>query len=189
MNLRTIVQENPQNMVVMDVFSKLAQERIIFIDDVINDELANSVIAQLLYLDSLDSSKPINIIINSPGGSIMDGMAIYDTIKRCKSKIITTCTGMAASMAFVLLLSGDTRRMHKHSKLMMHEASGYEWGKTKDLKVQCAFQEELENELFEIVEEKTLIKAEDIRVTDVWYNAKKAIELKIVDVVLEPTKK
>ena len=122
--MRTIVEERQKNVAVMDVFSRLIQERIIFIDDVIDDDLANGVIAQLLHLDSLDKKKPINIYINTPGGGVYSGLAIYDIAKLISAPIRTVCIGMAASMGVPLMLMGTERCATKHSRIMIHQPMG-----------------------------------------------------------------
>ena len=180
---RTIVEERTQNIAIMDVFSKLAQERIIFIDSVIDDELANGIIAQLLYLDSLDKS-PINIYINSPGGSVIDGLAIYDVAKRIKSPIYTTCIGMAASMGAILMLIGEKRFGLPHSRIMLHEVSGHLIGKSKDVEVEFNLMKDLEKDLFNIVKEKTSIQDIDTFKVDKWYRASEAKEVGLLTEIL-----
>ena len=182
---RTIVEERPKNIAVMDVFSKLVQERIIFIDDEITDDLANGVIAQMLYLDSLDKKNPINIYINSTGGNCIAGLAIYDVSKIISAPIKTTCIGMAASMGAILMLMGEERFGLPHSRIMLHEASGDMWGKTKDIAVRFKLQTELQAELYEIVKEKTTLNIEDFSVTDRWYNAKEALEFGIITKIIK----
>jgi len=185
MNIRTIVEERPQNLAVMDVFSKLVQERIIFIDGPIDDELANGVIAQMLYLDSLDSKQTINIYINSPGGGVFSGLAIYDVSKLIKAPIRTTCVGMAASMAAILMLMGEERCGLKHSRIMLHEASGDAFGKTKDIAVMFKLQTELEKEMWEIVKEHTSIEnIEELIKVDKWYTASEALSVGLLTRIL-----
>lgn len=182
---RTVVETAQKNLVVLDVFSKLVQSRILFIDDVIDDELANGIIAQMLYLDAMDNTKPINIYINSPGGSIMNGMAIYDVSKIIKSPINTICIGMAASMAAILMLMGKERSGLKHSRIMLHEASGYNVGKTKDVEVSFNLQKELQAELIAIVREKTtLTDLEEMFKLDKWFKTNEALECGILTKIL-----
>lgn len=181
---RTIIQESPQNVAIMDVFSRLVQDRIIFIDDEIDSELANGVIAQMLYLDSLDDPRPISVYINSPGGSVMDGLAIYDVAKRCKANITTVCMGMAASMGAILMLMGDTRCALPHSRIMLHEAAGHCGGKTKDARVALKLQEDLEAELFKIVTDITTIDINEVKTTDKWYTAEEALEVGLITKIL-----
>lgn len=183
--MRTIVEERSKNIVVMDVFSKLIQERVIFIDDVIDDDLANGVVAQMLYLNSLDKTLPIDVYINSPGGCIISGMAIYDVSKVIESPIRTICVGMAASMAAVLMLMGKERCALKHSRIMLHEAATLMKGKTKDIEVDYILLKELQKEIFEVIKEKTTIK--DIENTfklDTWYKAKEAKEVGLIHTIL-----
>jgi ATP-dependent Clp protease protease subunit len=182
--IRTIVEERQKNIAIMDVFSKLAQERIIFIDSVIESDLANGVIAQLLYLDSIDNKKPINIYINTPGGDILDSLAIYDVATRLKSPIRTTCVGKAASMGAVLMLMGEERVGLAHSRIMIHEAAGYLQGKTKDVAVQFGLQTELQEEVYDIIKSKTNITDMNIFKVDTWYNAPKALEIGFLTKIL-----
>lgn len=179
---RTIVEERSKNIVIMDVFSKLAQERIVFIDDVIDDELANGVIAQLLYLDSINN-KQINVYINSPGGNILAGLAIYDISKLIKSPIRTVCVGAACSMAGVLMLMGAERCGLKHSRVMIHQLKGGVFGKPGDVKVVMEQMDILEKELFDIIVEKTNIK-NPFTACDIWYTAKEALEAGILTSIL-----
>ena len=181
---RTVVENSTKNMVIMDVFSKLVQSRILFIDDVIDEELANGIIAQMLYLDSINKD-PISVYINSPGGSIMAGMAIYDVSKIIKSPINTICIGMAASMAAILMLMGKERSGLRHSRIMLHEASGYMEGKTKDVEVRFNLQKELQAELLDVVQEKTtLTNLEEMFKLDKWFRADEALECGILTKIL-----
>lgn len=184
MNIRTIAEERTKNVVIMDVFSKLVQERIIFIDDVIDSDLANGIIAQMLYLDSLNN-KPIKIYINTPGGSISSGLAIYDTALLLKSPINTYCIGQAASMGAILLLVGQERYATKHSKIMVHQPSGGFIGNAEEFKI---YHEELQKDkksLYDIIEEKTLIKdADEFCKFDKWFTSAEALELKLITKIL-----
>lgn len=185
MQQRLIVEENPMNIAVMDVFSKLIQERIIFIDGVIEEELANGVIAQMLYLKHLDPDKTINIYINSPGGGIIQGLAIYDVAKLIQTPIRTVCIGMAASMGAILMLMGTERCGLPHSRVMLHEASGYHVGKTKDVEVDFLLHKDLQKEIFDIVKEKTtLTNIEDMFKLDKWFTAKEALDCKLFTEIL-----
>ena len=181
---RTVVEERSKNIAVMDVFSRLIQDRIIFINDVIDDDLANEVIGQMLHLDG-QNQKEINVYINSPGGSILSGLAIYDVSKLIKSPIRTICVGQACSMAAILMLMGEKRAGLKHSRVMLHEAGGWMRGKTKDLEVEFKLQKDLQNEVYDIVKEKTTITApEDIFKIDKWYTAKEALDCNILTEIL-----
>ena len=182
MQQRTIVEERSKNIVIMDVFSKLAQERIIFIDDVIDDELANGIIAQMLYLDSLNNKK-INVYINSPGGSVLAGLAIYDISKLIKSPIRTVCVGAACSMAAVLMLIGVERCGLAHSRVMIHQIKGGVFGKPGDVKVVVEQMDLLQDELFDIIKEKTNI-VNPLTSSDKWYNAKEALDAGILTSIL-----
>lgn len=184
MNQRTIVEERSKNVVVMDVFSKLIQERIIFIDDVIDDDLANGVIAQLLYLDSL-SSNPIDIYINTEGGSVLDGLAIYDVANLIKSPIRTVCVGMAASMGAILMLMGTEREATKHSRIMLHQPSGRAWGSSDDIQIIHEEIQKYKKELYNIVEANTtLTNVEQLFKLDTWYTAEEALECGILTKIL-----
>lgn len=181
--IRTIVEERQKNIAIMDVFSKLAQERIIFIDDVIDTNLANGVIAQLLYLESLDTSF-IDVYINTPGGDVLSGLAIYDVAMKIKSPIRTTCVGVAASMGSILMLMGEERIGLTHSRIMVHEVSGYPFGKTKDVEIGFLLQKELQDELFNIIKEKTKLQDVDSIKVDTWYKATEALELGFLTKIL-----
>ena len=153
---RTIVEERHKNLVIMDVFSKLIQERIIFIDDIIDAELANGVIAQMLYLDSMNHDT-ISIYINSPGGTVTDGLAIYDISRIIKSPIRTVCVGEAASMAAVLMLMGSERCGLKHSRLMLHQVNSGGRGPLKGMEINLEFSKSLQEDLYKIIEEHTTL--------------------------------
>lgn len=182
---RTVVENSTKNMVVMDVFSKLVQSRILFIDDIIDEELSNGVIAQMLYLEHLDPGKQINVYINSPGGNVIDGLAIYDVAKFIKCPIRTICIGSACSMAAVLMLMGQERCGLKHSRLMLHEASGFSAGKTKDIEVSFALHKELQDELYQIVKEKTsLANIEELFKVDKWFKAEEALKCGLLTKIL-----
>lgn len=181
---RTIVEERPKNIAVMDVFSKLIQQRIIFIDDVIDDDLANGVIAQMLYLDSLNN-KPINIYINTGGGSVYSGFAIYDVSKLIKSPIRTVCVGMAASMGAVLMLMGKERCGLKHSRIMLHQPSAGVVGTSVDIEITAEEVKKVRRELYDIVEENTsLTDVEKTFLFDTWYTAKEALDCGLLTEIL-----
>ena len=128
----TIIEERQLNVTAIDVFSRLMMDHIIFIGEIITPELANTVIAQLLYLDQ-QPNKEITIYINSPGGDINSGLAIYDTIQFIKSPIRTVCVGEAASMASIILVAGDTRCALPHSRVLIHQPRGFVEGLAKDI--------------------------------------------------------
>ena len=147
-------------------------------------ELSNEIIAQLLILDA-NSNEPINIYINSPGGSCLDGLAIYDVSKVISAPIKTTCIGQASSMGAILMLMGEERFGLPHCRIMLHEASGDMWGKTKDVSVMFKLQKEIQEELFEIVKEKTTINPSEFSVTDKWYNSKEALECGLITKIIK----
>lgn len=182
---RTIVEESKQNVAIMDVFSKLVQQRIIFIDGPINDDLANAVIAQMLYLSSIDPAKQIDIYINSPGGSIVSGLAIYDVSQLIKTPIRTVCIGEASSMAAILMVMGVERCGLKHSRFMLHQASGGAIGSTEDLKTQLKEVELLQNSLYEIIKEKTNLKEIDEWLKfDRYFSSEEALEYGLITKIL-----
>lgn len=182
--VRTIVEQGKSNMVIMDVFSKLIQNRIIFIDGTITEELANNVIAQMLHLESLNN-ETINIYINSYGGSVYDGLAIYDTSKVLKSPIRTVCVGKACSMGAILMLMGDTRSATRHSRFMLHQPSGGVLGSAEDIKITHEQMESLKNDLYNIITTKTTIKnPENLFKFDMWYNAEEALKVNIINEIL-----
>jgi ATP-dependent Clp protease, protease subunit len=129
-----IIEERPMNVAVMDVYSRLMMDRIIFLGYPVNDEIANIVTAQLLFLDSSDRTRDINMYINSPGGSVYAGLGVYDTMQYVSPDVATICIGMAASMACVLLGAGTKgkRAALKHSRIMMHQPSGAIGGQASD---------------------------------------------------------
>jgi ATP-dependent Clp protease protease subunit len=182
--MRTVVEKSSENLIIIDVFSRLIQERIIFIDDVIEPDLANGIIAQLLYLDSV-SNDTINIYINSPGGQIVQGLAIYDVVKLIKSPIRTVCVGMAASMACMLMLMGSTRVGLKHSRLMLHEVSAGSAGSLSDMKIDLEEAERLQNYLYDIIGEKTFISdVKEAFKRDKWYSSEEALVAGILTEIL-----
>ena len=132
-----ILEERQLNVTQLDVFSRLMMDRIIFLGTEINDYTANTLQAQLLYLDSVDSGKDISIYINSPGGSVYAGLGIYDTMQFINSDVATICTGMAASMAAVLLVAGTEgkRSALTHSRVMIHQPMGGTQGQASDIEI------------------------------------------------------
>ena len=187
MRPRTIVEERPQNVAVMDVFSKLAQNRIVFIGEEIYDESANEIIAQLLYLDSIPGNEPISIYINTPGGSVYSGLAIYDTIQKLKSPVKTIVVGMAASMGSILLLSSKDRAALKHSRVMIHQPMGGAQGQVSDIKITYEQITILQKELYDIISERTGIPYDEVVQLcdrDTWYTAEEALEKKFITEIL-----
>lgn len=174
--LRTIVEESPQHVAVMDVFSKLAQERIIYIDGPIDDDLANGVVAQLLHLSS-KSSDTIHVYINSPGGNVTSGLAIYDVAKLIKTPIRTICVGQAASMAAVLMLMGHERVGLKHSRFLLHQVSGGSIGTLESIRIDYEEMKVLENFLYDIIAEHTTFEnLSEFLKFDRWFGSDIALE-------------
>lgn len=185
MSLRTIVEESTSNLVIMDVFSKLIQTRIIFIDDVVDDEIANNVIAQMMYLDSVDPNKEISIYINTPGGSVIQGLAIYDVAKLIKSPITTICIGQAASMGAILMLMGKKRCGLKHSRFLLHQISGGTIGNLSSMKISLKEAERLETFLYDILREKTTVPdIQTLLKEDLWLDSDQAKEYGIITDIL-----
>lgn len=183
-----ILEERKDNAVTVDIFSRLLTDRIIFLGTDINSEVANIIQAQLLYLEAQDKSADITMYINSPGGYISDGLAIYDTMKLIKPQVITVCTGLAASMAAVLLASGDKRYCLPHSKVMIHQPSGFTSGKTTDILIDA---EEIRKDrllLAEILAQHTHKSQEEILTDfekDKWFSAQEALDYNLIDSILK----
>ena len=148
-----ILEERQLNVTQMDVFSRLMMDRIIFLGTQIDDYTANTLQAQLLYLDSCDPGKDISIYVNSPGGSVYAGLGIYDTMQFIQSPVATICTGMAASMAAVLLVSGaeGKRSALTHSRVMIHQPLGGAQGQASDIEITAREILKLKNELYTII--------------------------------------
>ena len=150
-----ILEERQLNVTQMDVFSRLMMERIIFLGTQVDDYSANTIQAQLLYLDSVDPGKDISIYINSPGGSVTAGLGIYDTMQFISSDVATLCTGMAASMAAVLLVAGKEgkRSALKHSRVMIHQPLGGVQGQASDIEIEAREIQKFKKELYNIISE------------------------------------
>ncbi|MBA7547455.1 ATP-dependent Clp protease proteolytic subunit [subsurface metagenome] len=190
----TIIEERQLNVASMDVFSRLMMDRIIFLGMPIDDYVANVIQAQLLYLDSTDPGKDIQIYFNSPGGSVHAGLGIYDTIQYISSDIATICTGMAASMSAVILCSGEKgkRSALKHSRVMIHQPMGGAQGQAADIEITAREILKLRSELYKIIAEHTgnsFEKVEKDSDRDYWMTAKEAMDYGMVDEILERTKK
>ena len=184
-----IIEERPMNVAVMDVYSRLMMDRIIFMGYPINDEVANIVTAQLLFLDSTDRTRDINMYINSPGGSVYAGLGIYDTMQYVSPDVATICIGMAASMGSVLLAAGThgKRAALKHSRIMMHQPSGAIGGQATDIEITVKEIRKLKRELYEIVchhSNQTVEKVGEDFDRDFWMTASEAKEYGLVDEVL-----
>jgi ATP-dependent Clp protease protease subunit len=184
-----IIEERPMNVAVMDVYSRLMMDRIIFLGYPINDEVANIVTAQLLFLDSTDRTRDINMYINSPGGSVYAGLGVYDTMQYVSPDIATICIGMAASMGSVLLAAGTNgkRAALKHARIMMHQPSGAIGGQASDIEITVKEIRKLKRELYEIVcnhSNKSVEQVESDFDRDYWMTSSEAKEYGLVDEVL-----
>jgi ATP-dependent Clp protease protease subunit len=184
-----IIEERPMNVAVMDVYSRLMMDRIIFLGYPINDEVANIVTAQLLFLDSTDRTRDINMYINSPGGSVYSGLGVYDTMQYVTPDVATICIGMAASMACVLLGAGTKKKRAalKHARIMMHQPSGSIGGQASDIEITVNEIRKLKKELYEVVNFHTGRSVEQIEKDfdrDKWMTANEAKEYGLVDEVL-----
>ncbi len=183
----SILEERQMNVTQMDVFSRLMMDRIIFLGTEINDYTANVVQAQLLYLDSADE-KDISIYLNSPGGSVYAGLGIYDTMQFVRSRVSTICTGLAASMAAVLLVSGEKglRAALPHSRIMIHQPMGGAQGQASDIEITAREILKLKQELYQIIADHSGNTLERIRQDsdrDYWMTAKEAAEYGMIDTV------
>lgn len=186
-----IVEERKLNVAQMDVFSRLMMDRIIFMGTAINDEVANIIQAQLLFLESVDASKDIQIYINSPGGGVYAGLGIYDTMQIVKPEVSTICTGMAASMAAVLLCAGASgkRSALKHSRVMIHQPLGGAQGQATDMEITLKEILKLKEELYQIISQHSGQSYEQILKDgerDFWMTSTEAKEYGMVDEVLLP---
>jgi len=190
----TIIEERQLNVASMDVFSRLMMDRIIFLGLPIDDYVANIIQAQLLYLDSSDPGKDIQIYLNSPGGSVSAGLGIYDTMQYISADVATICTGMAASMGAVLLTAGTKgkRSALKHSRVMIHQPMGGAEGQAADIEIVVKEILKLKKELYEIISLHTgnpVEKVEKDSDRDYWMTATEAKEYGMIDEVLLRTKK
>lgn len=184
-----ILEERQLNVTQMDVFSRLMMDRIIFLGTPIDDYTANTLQAQLLYLDSTDPGKDISIYINSPGGSVYAGLGIYDTMQFIGSKVSTICTGMAASMAAVLLVAGaeGKRSALKHSRVMIHQPMGGVQGQASDIEITAREIQKLKKELYTIIAEHSHTDFDKVWADsdrDYWMTAEEAKGYGMIDQVL-----
>ena len=184
-----ILEERQLNVTQMDVFSRLMMDRIIFLGTQIDDYTANTLQAQLLYLDSVDPGKDISIYINSPGGSVYAGLGIYDTMQFVSSDIATICTGMAASMAAVLLVAGQEgkRSALTHSRVMIHQPMGGAQGQASDIEITAREIQKLKNELYQIIANHSHTEFDKVWTDsdrDYWMTAQEAKEYGMIDQVL-----
>jgi ATP-dependent Clp protease protease subunit len=184
-----IAEERKMNVAIMDVFSRLMADRIIFLGVPIDDYVANIVVAQLLFLESLDAKKDILMYINSPGGSVYAGMGMYDTMQYVRPDVATICTGLAASMGAVLLASGSKgkRTSLKHSRIMIHQPLGGAGGKASDIEISARHILELRDELYDILANHTGKTVEQIAKDsdrDYWMTSEEALKYGLIDEVL-----
>lgn len=185
----TIIEERHLNIASMDIFSRLMMDRIIFLGLPIDDYVANVIQGQLLYLESADASKDIQIYINSPGGSVYAGLGIYDTMQYITAKVATICTGMAASMAAVLLAGGEAgkRSALKHSRVMIHQPLGGVQGQASDIEITSREIVKLKKELYDILAKHSNNPYERIEKDsdrDYWLTAEEAKEYGMIDSLL-----
>ncbi len=184
-----IIEERQLNAVAMDVFSRLMMDRIIFMGTGINDQVANIVQAQLLFLESADASKDIQIYINSPGGSVYAGLGIYDTMQFIKPDVATICTGIAASMAAVLLCAGHEGKRSglPHSRVMIHQPLSGAQGQASDIEIAAQEVLKIKDELYEIISKhsgQTFDKVYEDSDRDFWMRAPEAKEYGMIDEIL-----
>ncbi len=190
----TIIEERQLNVATMDVFSRLMMDRIIFLGVPVNDYVANIIQAQLLYMESVDPKKDIQIYLNTPGGSVYAGLGIYDTMQYIAPDVATICTGMAASMGAVLLSAGTEgkRTALKHSRILIHQPMGGAEGQASDIEITAREIQKIKKELYEIIamhskqDYKKIWKDAD---RDYWMTATEAKDYGMIDEVLISNKK
>lgn len=190
----TIIEERQLNVAAMDVFSRLMMDRIIFLGVPINDDVANIIQAQLLYLDSTESKTDIQLYINSPGGSVYAGLGIYDTMQLVSSEVATICTGMAASMSAILLTAGASgkRSALPHSRVMIHQPMGGAEGQATDIEITAREIVKLKRELYEIISlhsGKPVEQIEKDADRDYWMTSIEAKQYGMIDEILIKSKK
>lgn len=189
----TIIEERQLNVAQMDVFSRLMMDRIIFLGVAINDDVANIIQAQLLFLESADSKKPVSLYLNSPGGSVYAGLGIYDTMQYITPEVATICTGMAASMAAVLMCAGTPKKRTAlpHSRIMIHQPMGGAEGQASDIEITAKEIMKLKKELYEIIAKhsgQTYDKVYADSDRDYWMTAQEAKDYGMIDEVLVKAK-
>jgi len=189
----TIIEERQMNVASMDVFSRLMMDRIIFLGVPINDYVANIIQAQLLFLESVDAKKDIQIYLNTPGGGVYAGLGIYDTMQYIAPDVATICTGMAASMGAVLLCAGaeGKRTALRHSRVMIHQPLGGAQGQASDIEITAREIQKLKNELYTIISEHSGKPFDEVwndSDRDFWMTSAEAKEYGMIDEVLIRTK-
>lgn len=184
-----IIEERQLNVAQMDVFSRLMMDRIIFLGTAINDQVANIIQAQLLFLTSVDANKDISIYMNTPGGSVYAGLGIYDTMQYIKPDVATICTGMAASMGAVLMVAGTKgkRSALPHSRIMIHQPLGGVEGQASDIEITAREIVKLKDELYQIIAKhsgQTIEKIAQDSDRDYWMRAEEAKAYGMIDEIL-----
>lgn len=187
---RAVIEERPTNFREIDVFSRLIMDRIIFLGMQVEENIANIITAQLLFLESVDSKKDILLYVNSPGGSVYAGLGMYDTMQYVNPDVATICTGMAASMGAVLLSGGapGKRSALPHARVMIHQPSGGMQGQSRDMEITLKQTLELRKDLYNILAKhsgKTYNQIEKDSDRDYWMRASEAKEYGLIDEVLE----
>ena len=187
-----VIEERPLNIAQLDVFSRMMMDRIIFMGVPVTDYSANVIQAQMLFMESLDPQRDVQIYINSPGGSVTAGLGIYDTMQYILPDVATICTGMAASMGAVLLAAGakGKRTCLKHSRVMIHQPLGGAQGQASDIEISYRLIKQMQKELYDILAEHTEQPYEKIEADcdrDYWMRADEAKAYGLVDEVLERT--
>jgi ATP-dependent Clp protease, protease subunit len=190
----TIIEERQLNIATMDVFSRLMMDRIIFLGVPIDDYVANIIQAQLLFLESVDAKKDIQIYLNTPGGGVYAGLGIYDTMQYINPNVATICTGMAASMGAVLLCAGETgkRTALPHSRILIHQPMGGAQGQASDIEITAREIQKMKKELYEIIAKHTSQDYKKIWKDgdrDFWMTAEEAKEYGMIDEVLRRIEK
>ena len=186
---RSVIEERPTRFAEIDVFSRLIMDRIIFLGMQVEENIANIITAQLLFLESVDSKKDILLYVNSPGGSVYAGLGMYDTMQYVGPDVATICTGMAASMAAVLLAGGAEKKRSAlpHARIMIHQPSGGMQGQSRDMEITLKQMQELRKDLYEILSKhsgKTYKEIEKDSDRDYWMRAEEAKSYGLIDEVL-----
>ncbi|MEQ9426073.1 MAG: ATP-dependent Clp protease proteolytic subunit [Cyclobacteriaceae bacterium] len=187
---RSVIEERPTRFAEIDVFSRLIMDRIVFLGMQVDDLIANIITAQLLFLESVDSTKDVLLYINSPGGSVYAGLGIYDTMQYVKPDVATICTGLAASMGAVLLAGGAEKKRSAlpHARIMIHQPMSGMQGQLTDMEISLRQTQEVRNDLYEILARhsgKTFKEIEKDSDRDYWMRATAAKEYGLIDEVLE----
>ena len=184
-----IIEERPMNITTLDIFSRMCMDRILFLGTGIDAQVSNIIQAQLLFLQSVDSKRDIQLMINSNGGSVYDGLGIYDTMEYITPDVATICTGMAASMAAVLMCAGakGKRSLLKHSRIMIHQPMGGAQGQATDIEITAKEIQKLKKELYEIIAKhsgQTYEKVWADSDRDYWMTSDESIAYGMADTVL-----